>query len=75
MGSLLKRKIYILSVKSSINPKINNIINYAAAMNRACEPVPKSQVKIGQKLKLKVKIGTWKNFGSNFFINIDKKIW
>ena len=37
--------------------------------NRACELVPKSQVKIGQKLKLKVKIGTLKNFGSNFFIN------
>ena len=37
--------------------------------------MPKSQVKIGQKLKPKVKIGTWKNFWEYFFyflINIDK---
>ena len=33
--------------------------------NRACENVPKSQVKIGQKLKPEVKIGTLKKFGSN----------
>ena len=30
--------------------------------NRAWELVPKSQVKIGRKLKLKVKIGALKNF-------------
>ena len=32
--------------------------------------MPKSQVKIGQKLKPKVKIWTLKNFGSNFFYKL-----
>ena len=38
--------------------------------NRAFERVPKSQVKIGQKLKVKVKIGTLKNLRSNFFYKL-----
>ena len=56
-------------------PKKKGCPQYSAEQprNRACELVPKSQVKIGQKLKLKVKIGTLKNFGSNFFYKFTLK--